>query len=77
MVPDRDDYSGRYTREYEDAEFVDAVERLSGASTADVAEAVGCSRDLAYRRLNELAEEGPVEGEMIGRTYRWTITNED
>lgn len=77
MAPDRDDYSGRYTREYEDAEFVEAVEALSGASTADVADLVGCSRDLAYRRLNELAEEGSIEGEMIGRTYRWTINNEN
>lgn len=77
MKPDRDEYSGRYTREYEASEFIAALEELSAVSTAEVADVVGCSRDLAYRRLTELADKGRVEGESIGRTYRWGLTREN
>jgi transposase len=70
--PERDNRSGRYTTEYELEVFVEAVETLGVSSTRDIADKVGCSYDLAYRRLNQLAEEGEVEGNKFGNTYLWT-----
>jgi predicted HTH transcriptional regulator len=68
---ERDNRSGRYTTEYKPEAFIEAVEKLGLASTRDVADEVGCSYDLAYRRLKELADEGNIEGNKIGNTYHW------
>lgn len=68
---ERDNRSGRYTIEYESGAFIEAVENLEFASTRDVADEVGCSYDLAYQRLNELADEGDIEGNKVGNTYHW------
>jgi len=68
---ERDNRSGRYTTEFEPGAFVDAVQELGLSSTRDIADEVGCSYDLAYRRLKELAEEGYIEGDMVGNTYHW------
>lgn len=76
MVPERDEYSGRYTREYTREDFVTAVAELGSASTREVAKRVGCSTDLAYRRLVELSESGRVKNEKISGTYRWFVQNE-
>lgn len=67
----RDNRSGRYTTEFEPEAFVEAVQELGLASTRDIADEVGCSYDLAYRRLKELADEGLVEGNKVGNTYHW------
>lgn len=68
---ERDNRSGRYTTEFESEAFVEAVQELGLGSTRDVAEEVGCSYDLAYRRLKELTDEGLVEGKKVGNTYHW------
>jgi len=68
---DRDNRSGRYTTEFESETFIEAVDELGLASTRDIADEVGCSYDLAYRRLKELADEGLVEGNKVGNTYHW------
>jgi DNA-binding Lrp family transcriptional regulator len=73
MGPERDEYSGRYNREFELSDFIAALQKTGPASTSKVAEEVGCSRDLAYRRLKELEEEGAVSGELIGGNYRWSV----
>lgn len=78
MGRDRDEFSGRYNREYDVGDFVEALKDLESASTSQVAEEVGCSRDLAYRRLKELKENGVVSAELIGGNYRWSVkSNED
>ena len=77
MDRDRDEYSGRFTREYSDEEFIDAVKSLESSSTSEVADHMGCSSDLAYRRLTELAEEGRIESEKIAGNYRWFIKDDD
>jgi CTP-dependent riboflavin kinase len=69
---ERDNRSGRFTPEYDLKDFVEAVEKLERASTQDVADELGCSYDLAYRRLKELSEEKELKGEKIGNTYHWT-----
>jgi len=71
MNRDRDEYSGRYTREYPVFEFNEAVQKSDGLSTAEVADIVGCSSDLAYRRLKELEEDGEVVANLVGGSYQW------
>jgi len=71
MGRDRDEYSGRFTQEYSDEDFVHAVKELGSCSTTDVADYVGCSSNLAYRRLTELASEGRIGAEKVARSYRW------
>jgi len=65
---DRDE-SGRFEEDYSDEVFIEAVESLPVASTSNVAEAVGCSYDLAYRRLNTLYEEGRIQREEVGQAF--------
>lgn len=71
---ERDNRSGRYTTEFKPEAFVEAVQKLESCSTHDVADEVGCSYNLAYRRLKKLAEEGNIEGNKIGNTYVWKNT---
>lgn len=68
---DRDNFSGRYTTEFDIEDFLEAVEELDVATTQKVADEVGCSYDLAYRRLKELRDDGEISGQKVGNTYRW------
>lgn len=68
---DRDNISGQYTTEFELGDFVEAVELLGLCSTQEVADEVGCSYDLAYQRLKQLADENRVNGNKVGNTYHW------
>jgi DNA-binding transcriptional regulator YhcF (GntR family) len=69
---DRDD-EGKFNREYPDEDFISAVQTLPVASTQNVADEVGCSYDLAYRRLQNLEEVGKVEQEAVGGSFVWMI----
>ena len=77
MDRNRDEYSGRFSQEYSDEDFVRAVKELGSCSTTDVADHVGCSSDLAYRRLTELASEGRIDSEKGAGNYRWFCNDED
>lgn len=67
---DRDD-EGKYNTSYPDSEFIDAVNNLPVASTQRVSDEVGCSYDLAYRRLNNIYEDGTIERESVGGSFVW------
>ena len=68
----RDDESGRLTTVYRDDQFIDAVEQLDGAGTSDVADAVGCRRGTAYKRLQKLANDDTVSKNKVGGVLIWT-----
>ena len=70
---ERDDETGQFTRQHEPREFVKAVNILDLATTADVADRVGCSHRTALKTLNELEEEGRVESHMAGRAAVWSL----
>lgn len=72
MDDDRDD-EGRYSQKYPDEAFLEAVRTLDVASTQNVADEVGCSYDLAYRRLKSLEEEGTVNSEKVGSSFVWLL----
>ena len=67
---DRND-EGKFNKKYPDRNFISAVESLPVASTQNVADKVGCSYDLAYRRLQDLEEESEIEKEEVGGSFVW------
>lgn len=72
---DRDRDRGRFTPVYDDADFIQAIrDRDDMASTRQVADAVGCDKDTAYRRLRSLRDEqNKLTSEDIGNTLLWRI----
>ena len=74
---ERDDESGKYTNTYRPEAFVDAVHDADGvAGTQDVADAVGCSYELAYKRLRALADAGDVESQKVANARVWMATED-
>lgn len=60
---------GKYSQSYSDSSFIEAVRDLPVASTQNVAEKVGCSYNLAYRRLGNLFKKGELEREEVGNSF--------
>lgn len=73
MSPNRDEDTGQFTQEFPRSEFLEAVQSADPATTMAIAEAVGCSYDLAYRRLNALAEEDSLERIEVGGSFVWQV----
>lgn len=70
----RDETSGQFAAVYEERAFLDAIRERGGmASTRQTADAVGCDKDTAYRRLRSLVEEGELDSENIGNTILWSV----
>ena len=72
MHDDRDD-EGQYTETYSDDAFIEAVNELDVASTQKIADNVGCSYDLAYRRLKELEKDSRIKHEEVGQSFIWLL----
>lgn len=71
---ERDPETGQFVEEYPPSAFIEAVGDLEPATTSSVAEEVGCSYDLAYRRLKELEQSNEVVGMEVGNTFLWSVT---
>jgi predicted transcriptional regulator of viral defense system len=70
---DRDPESGQYQASHEGHEFVKAVAREGDiATTADVADRVGCAHRTALMYLNDLEDEGRIESTKAGRAKVWS-----
>lgn len=76
MDSERDEESGQFTNQYPREAFLREVEDTENATTQKVANRVGCSYDLAYRRLNDLAERGEVKRDEIGGSFVWSVSQE-
>jgi len=72
VAQNRDEDSGKFTKQYPEEAFLEAVEQLETATTTEIAEEVGCSYDLAYRRLNALVDRGKVLRKEIGPSFVWS-----
>lgn len=72
MANDRDE-EGRFRERYPDEMFIEAVQSLTVASTQNVADNVDCSYDLAYRRLEELEDEGRIVSQIVGNAFVWVL----
>ncbi|TKX45167.1 transcriptional regulator [Halorubrum sp. ARQ200] len=71
-MDDRDE-EGKFNQQYSDEEFLSAIGSLSIASTQSVADEVGCSYDLAYRRLHDLKNKEKIDYEVVGQAFIWSI----
>lgn len=77
IMPDRDEETGKYTGKYSIKDFLDAIRDEGGmAGTGDVADQVGCAHDTAYKRLQNMEEQGLVSSRKVGNTLLWSITRE-
>lgn len=68
---DQRDEDGRFRETYSEEAFLSALNEVEVASTQNVADAVGCSYDLAYRRLKEMEDDGLVRHEDVGNSFVW------
>ena len=68
---EQDENTGQIKQKYSDNIFIEAVRDCAPASTREVGEAVGCSLENAYRRLNQLEDAGEVESKMAGNSLIW------
>jgi len=58
-------------RKYSDDQFEQAVRDHSPASTSEVAETVGCTRQLADTRLKELVESTDLKLKQVAKVSVW------
>lgn len=73
VAQDRDEESGKFTEQYPKEAFLAAVESLDNATTTKIAEEVGCSYDLAYRRLTSLSDTGEIRHTRVGSSFVWFL----
>lgn len=57
--------------------YFEAIRENSPASTSEVAEAVGVTRQGADYRLRKLEDEGKVSSKMVGNSLIWTLDEKD
>ncbi len=68
---------GAGTVTHPEEDYFEAVRANSPASTKEVADAVGVTRQGADYRLRQLREEGKVEAKMVGNSLVWTLVAEN
>lgn len=69
---DRDEETGRFTTEFQDEDFIDAITELDGsASTSEIADFLDCDRRTAYLRLNKLEDKGHISSRKVGNSLLW------
>jgi hypothetical protein len=74
---DQDAETGKLQPTYDREAFTQAVRETDGAvGTQDVADAVGCSYELAYKRLREFEQSGDVESQKVANTRIWDLAND-
>lgn len=77
MMPERNEDTGRYVGEFLQDDFLDAIhEHDRPVGTGEIADAVGCAHDTAYKRLKHLEEVGLVSSQKVGNTLVWTIVED-
>ncbi len=75
-MADRDEETGRYTGKYPDIKFLNTIEDQDEmVGTGEIANAVGCAHDTAYKRLQKLENEGEVSSQKVGNTLVWSIVD--
>jgi hypothetical protein len=71
------DQNGKYTETYPTEEFLEAIDSADGmAGTQDVADAVGCSYETAYKKLRKLEDAGSVDSQKVANARVWLRADE-
>lgn len=68
----RTENGSRFAKEFEDDEFLKAVDECMAEATctaAEIAEKVGCNPIFAKKRLLQLADRGKLCKKLKGRTW--------
>lgn len=77
MNENRDTESGQFAEKYDTETFLDALRAGGGAaSTADVADHVGCPRRTAYSRLDALHDDGRIGKRAVGAGVLWELNGD-
>jgi GTP-sensing pleiotropic transcriptional regulator CodY len=63
--------SGEFTQKVEDADLLAAVDEIEAASTTEVGERVGLTRQAADNRLRQLRDADRVRSKKIGASLVW------
>lgn len=73
------DSAGRYTATVPPEDVLGVFDAVDGPAitSADVTDVLGCSREVARKRLAELHEQGRVERRKSGRTVLWWRTDDE
>ena len=58
---------------HSEEEYFQAIRTHAHASTMEIAEAAGVTRQGADYRLRQLREDGKVEAQMIGNSLVWSM----
>jgi predicted transcriptional regulator len=61
----------------DDEDFIDAVRKHEPATTREVAEEIGISRQGADYRLRELEDKKEVKSKKPGHDLIWTVNRDD
>ena len=78
MPRERDSETGKWSKTYTVEQVIGALEDQGGAaSTAEVTDALGCSRRLALMRLRELERNERVSARKVGNSFLWTYTGDN
>jgi len=68
--------TGLYASQYSTDTIIETLEREEMVGTQDVADALGCVYDTAYKRLRKLEERGEVDSMKVGaRAAVWWCAN--
>lgn len=76
MTEDERTDGGRFRPEHGDREYLQAVSEHEPAGTAEVADALGVTRQNADRRLRSLEDDGQLTSKKIGTTLVWSLAAE-
>lgn len=75
QMPERDEKTGRYSQTYTQRDFLDVIRKGEDLmTTKEVAKAVGCGHDTAYKRLQKLEAENIVSSRKVGNTLLWVLS---
>jgi hypothetical protein len=67
--------SGQYASQYSTDTIIETLERGDVVGTQDVADALGCVYDTAYKRLRKLEDEGRVRSQKVANTRIWELAD--
>lgn len=65
--------SAGVTEHHDEEEYFRAIRAHSPASTSEIADAVGVTRQGADYRLRQLRDEGKVKTKMVGNSLVWML----
>lgn len=64
----------KQSHRYSDDEILNAIREADPATTSNVGNELGCSRQAADFRLRRLEDEERVASQMVGNSLMWSIS---